>query len=217
MRFMAYNTLRLPFYDELAQRLKAGATFCDAGCCFGQEIRHLVYTHKLDSSKFYGFDLELQFLDTGYELFRDKDSLKASFRAGNILDAPAEGSLGDFQSKMDIIFCSSFLHVFGWDQMIEAAVHLVSLSRPYSGSIICGKQLGNLNCGEAAMPSKSGTMYRHNVESMGRFWNEVGEKTGTKWTLEAGLYEGLFELAQNKSHSWSDPNQRMLWWKAMRQ
>lgn len=216
MRFLAFHTRRLPFYSELVERLKAGATFCDAGCCFGQEIRHLVFSHDLDSSRMYGFDLETDFINIGYELFQDKDRLEASFAAGDILEDAGEGnSLNCFEQTMDVIFCSSFLHVFDWDAMKKAACRLVSLTTPRAGSIICGKQLGSVKAGSHKMPTASGSNYRHNDESMQRFWHEVGIETDTKWQVESGLYDG-FELVQNKNHAWSDENQRMIWFKVTR-
>lgn len=72
-------------YDSVIARLETGATFCDASYCFAQEIRHLVYQHQLDSSKFFGFDLDDAFIKFGYELSRDRETLKGTFRAGDVL------------------------------------------------------------------------------------------------------------------------------------
>ena len=73
MRFFSFNLRRLSFYIEVFERLRAGATFCDVGCCFGQEIRHLVFYGGIDFTQLYGFDLEQEFVEMGYELFRDRE------------------------------------------------------------------------------------------------------------------------------------------------
>lgn len=68
MRFFTYNLSLLPFYTQVLTRLLSGATFLDAGCCFGQEIRYLVQA-SIPSAQLYGFDLEPDFIDLGYQFF----------------------------------------------------------------------------------------------------------------------------------------------------
>ena len=218
MRFLANNLSRLPFHQKVLARLRSGATFCDAGCCFGQELRFLVY-EGIPSTQLYGFDLESDFVEFGYQLFRDRDRLHATFVFANVLASPTspEGvRLTELEGKMDLVFASSFLHVFDWDQMITAAKRLVSLTRPQAGSMVLGKQMGSVIAGQYRMPTAFGFNYRHNAESMRRFWQQVGKETGSTWKVEAELYEGLFELAENKHHSWTDSNTRMLWFCATR-
>ena len=217
MRFLAYNLSRLPFHHEVLARLRSGATFCDAGCCFGQELRFLAHDG-IPSTQLYGFDLETRFIEFGYQLFRDRDRSHATFVAGNVLASSAspEGAeLSKLEGKMDIVFASSFMHVFDWDQMILAARRLVSLTRPQAGSMIVGKQMGNVVAGRYPLPTASGFNYRHNAESMKQFWAQVGEETASQWEVEAELYEG-FELSENKQHAWMDENTRMIWFQVTR-
>ena len=124
--------------------------------------------------------------------------------AGNVLassDSPEAASLAAWKGKVDILFASSFLHVFDWDQMMLAVKTLVSLSRPQAGSMITGKQMGSLLAGQYKMPTAHGFNYRHNEEIMKRFWEQVGTETNTAWQVDTELYEGLFELAENKGHA----------------
>ena len=218
MRFLSCHLRRLPFYKEVLDRLKTGATFCDAGCCFAQELRWLV-NDGIPSEQLSGFDLEHEFINMGYELFRDKDRLKSTLVSGNVLAArgSTEGApLTALEGKNDVVFCSSFLHVWDWDQMIIAAKRLVSLTRPRTGSMIVGKQLGSRTARSYEMPTANGSNYRHNPESMERFWKQVGTEMGQTWVAEAELYEG-FELVENKNHAWSDgDDQSMIWFKAIR-
>ena len=117
---------------------------------------------------------------------------------------------------MDVVFANSFLHVWDWDEMIVAAKRLVSLTKAKKGSMIVGRQLGGVNASSHQMPTKGGSNWRHNVESMGEFWTQVGKETGSEWEVEAALDEGLKELKGNKEHSWSEPGMRMISWSAVR-
>lgn len=84
MRFLTYNLSLLPFYSHVLERVRSGATFLDAGCCFGQEICYLVQDG-VPSSQLYGFDLEMDSIGLGYQLFCDRDKLRATFVAGDVL------------------------------------------------------------------------------------------------------------------------------------
>lgn len=218
MRFLTYNLSLVPFYSQVLERVRLGATFLDAGCCFGQEIRYLVQGG-IPSSQLYGFDLEADFIDLGYQLFRDHDKLQATFVSGDVLagpNAPEGQELSKLQGQIDVVFASSFLHVWDWDDMIKAAKCLISMTRPQPGSMVVGKQLGSFQAGQYKMPTSSGSNYRHNVESMKRFWQQIGVETGTSWKVEAGVYQG-HELTENRNHAWSEPDMCMVWFNAVRE
>ena len=218
MRFLSYNLSLLPFYQEVLTRLRAEAVFLDAGCCFGQELRYLVHDG-IPSSQLYGFDLEPAFIELGYELFRDQTKIQTTFVSGDVLASPGSTEYGDLvklQGVADIVFASSFLHVWDWNEMVTAAKSLVSMTRSQPGSIIVGKQLGSTEAGRYKMPTASGFNFRHNVESMKRFWDQVGKETDSKWSVEADTYQG-HELTENREHAWSEPNMCMIWFNATRQ
>lgn len=218
MRFLLYNLPLLPFHDKVIDRLRSGAVFMDAGCCFGQELRYLINREGISPSQLFGFDLDKTFLDLGFELFRDQDRLGDHFIVGDVLASPQspEGAeLSKFDGKIDIIFCSSFLHVWPWDEMIKATKRLVELTEGRPGAIICGKQLASKEAGHYTMPNAHNQNYRHNEESMARFWDQVSQETGTKWEVQSGFYAGI-ELDKNRMHAWSEPNQGMIWFCATR-
>jgi hypothetical protein len=216
MRFLAFNLRKLPFYGEVRERLRAGATFADAGCCFGQELRHLAFHDQIPADRLYGFDLDISFIDMGYELFRDRDSFGAHFAVGNVLEpvgaASAQSTLAQLDGKIDIVFCSSLLHVFSWDQMIAAVKRMVALTTEGPGAIICGRQLGSTEPGDLPLPS--GSSYRHSPESFKKFFAQVGEETGTRWKVESELYAGVPEVTQNQNAAWMNSTARMIWFKA---
>lgn len=127
----------------------------------------------------------------------------------------ASGALDGLIGKMDVVFAISFLHVGDWEEMVVAAKRLVSFTKAEKGVMVVGRQLGSVNAGSHEMPTKGGSNWRHNVESMQRFWKQVGSETETEWEVEAGLYEGE-ELKGNQGHKWSEPGMRMIWWSAVR-
>lgn len=151
----------------------------------------------------------------GYELFRDKDKLQAHLLSGNLFaDASSDEAydLTLWENKMDVAHAASELHCWGWNDMIIAAKCLVSLTRKVPGSLIIGNQMGSLDAGQYDMPTGKGVNYRHNVESMERFWRQIGQETGSEWNVVSGMFLPPV-VKENMQHSWakSDPNMRMIW------
>lgn len=164
-------------------------TLLDLGCCFGQDIRRLV-ADGVRGENLYGVDLRLQFLELGYELFRDKVSLRAHFLEGDVFeeDAEAEGGkeLSTLDGKIDIIYAASFLHLFDWEEQVRVGMRMVRFMR--GDSLVFGRQVGTTKPGPYPRrmdPSRS--RYTHDPDSFQRLWDEVGEKTGTKWKVIAEL------------------------------
>ncbi|KAL4995726.1 hypothetical protein BDV10DRAFT_187766 [Aspergillus recurvatus] len=83
-RFLDFPAYLQPVYPEVLSRIKSGETFLDLGCCFGQDIRKLVHDGA-PGENLIGVDTEPRFLELGYQLFKDKVSLKAHFLTGDVL------------------------------------------------------------------------------------------------------------------------------------
>ena len=135
-------------------------TYLDLGCAFAQDIRRLV-ADGVDSSKCYGSDLRLDFIELGYELFRDRDTLQSKFLPADIFDA--SGPLDDIMGTVNIIGASSFFHLFNWDNQKKVALRVASLMKPEKGSLLVGKQVGHDEPGESPRKDGGGSSYRHNV------------------------------------------------------
>lgn len=199
-------------------RLRAGATFLDAGCCFAQELRYLARAG-IPAPQLHGFDFEPRFLDFGYDLFRDRDRFRATLLTGDVLAAPGSagsGNLDTLVGKMDVVFASSFLHLWDWADIKAVATRLVAFTSREAGAVVLGRQLGSLTAGSRSMPTHGVSNYRYNVQSMREFWGEVGKETGTRWEVEGGLQEGA-EVTENMGYAWAEPDMRILWWTAVRQ
>ncbi|KAF1354047.1 hypothetical protein BDV97DRAFT_396832 [Delphinella strobiligena] len=61
--FIELSLSELPIYPEVLSRVQSGESFLDVGCCFGQDIRKLVFDGA-PSNKIYGSDLDHRFLET---------------------------------------------------------------------------------------------------------------------------------------------------------
>jgi len=157
-------------------------TYLDLGCCFGQDIRRLVHDGA-PSENFYGSDLRLDFMELGYNLFRDRDSLKSKFIASDVFDPEAE--IEQLDGRVDILHAASFFHLFDLEQQKQIARRVVKLLRPRKNSLLLGRHVGNVKGGEhphRSAPSK--TMYRHDPETWRKMWKEIGEETGTDLEVE---------------------------------
>ncbi|KAI0201663.1 hypothetical protein F4808DRAFT_459787 [Astrocystis sublimbata] len=192
-----------------AQQAEDETRLLDVGCCVGQVLRKLAFDG-VDSSRLYGTDLEPRFLDIGYDLFRDKGKFKGKFIVGDILHgsgddddkeehedaeggaakkgkAKAKGrakgkdALEALDGKMTFIHATSFFHLFTWDDQMRAATRMVRLLQPHRPDVMLfGRQVGTV------LPRDNGKIgsdkvYLHNAASWQRLWDEVGERTGTKW------------------------------------
>ncbi|KAJ5675453.1 hypothetical protein N7462_008350 [Penicillium macrosclerotiorum] len=223
MRFLSFNLSHMPFYKKLLERLQSNPTavFLDAGCCFGQEIRFLA-DQGIPGSQLFGCDLEQVFIDLGYQLFRDKDTLDAKFVTGDLTEDDDQFHSGrlsqELAGKIDVIFASSLFHMWDYDTQLRVATRMAKFCTDKEGVMISGRQMGSLVGGHYNMAGmKDGAMhYRHDTKTMEDFWRKVGEATQTVWKLESGLYWGQ-ELDQTKDAPWFDDNLRMMWWCATRQ
>jgi len=189
-RFLDLSISLHPLYPLVLSRLKDSyQTLLDLGCCFGQDIRSLV-ADGAPSENLYGADIHPEFLELGYELFRDKESLGAHFLVGDVFDDEGEGGkeLKKLDGKIDIIHAASFMHLFAWAQQVQLGIRMVQLLRPTTkDALVLGRQRGATKPGVYPTSNKSLMTYVHDPASFQRLWDEVGEKTGTKWNVIADL------------------------------
>jgi len=173
-------------YPEIVERLKSGNDkYLDLGCCFGQDIRRLVADGVPDRALI-GSDLQQGFLDLGYDLFKDKETLQSEFITADIFEC--ESKLTALEGNIDIIHASSFFHLFGYEGQKKVARRVVQLLKPKKDSLLVGRQVGNVKAHEKeSAASGSGNMFLQNVDSWKQMWKEIGEETGTDWDVKATL------------------------------
>ncbi|KAI0382333.1 hypothetical protein F5Y04DRAFT_53194 [Hypomontagnella monticulosa] len=207
-RFLSLKFTLDPRYKIALNRLLAPgseATFLDVGCCVGQVLRQLVFDG-VDSSRLYGTDLEPRFLDAGFDLFKDRDTFKGAFVAGDMLkesDGDGDEILKRLDGRMSIIHATSFFHLFTWDDQVRAARRLVRLLKADDPDImIFGRQVGTTTPG-ARQGARGDKRFLHNATSWQELWDEVGKLTGTAWRTEVN------EIHELDAHPGTDPDSHL--------
>ena len=144
-----------------------------------------------------------------YELFRDKDTIKAHLFTADVFDE--HSALDMLEGKIDVIYLGSFLHIFSWDDQLKICKRVIKISRPRKGSTVFGRQVGcvkakEVETGGMGIDKSTSRWWRHDVESFRKLWDLAGEETGTKWETWGRLDndEGM------GVSSWSDEGMRQL-------
>lgn len=192
LRFLNFSLAARAVYPEILQRLKEGQKLLDVGCCFGADVRKVIYDGA-PAENCFGSDLSRVYLELGYELFNDGDRMRGQFMVADIFKLDEEprddhAELNALKGDIDIIYASSFFHLFSRAGQIKLGTILVSILRPMPGSLLVGRQAGTIKAGERTEAAlDGGPQFRHDVESFRQMWVEIGELTGTKWRMEGSL------------------------------
>jgi SAM-dependent methyltransferase len=189
-RFLDLELMTMPIYQDVISRLKTkNQTFLDLGCCFGQELRELVFDGA-PAQNLFGTDLRQGLIDMGYELFRDKETLKSTFIAADVFDDESE-LVKQLSGKINIIYTGSFFHLFDYAQQKAVGKRVIQLLKPEKDSFVIGRQIGNVDSGDhtTEVHKLKRTRFRHNAESWRNMWKELGEETGTTWDVNVELDE----------------------------
>jgi len=212
--FLATPMLQTPLLEALVTRLQNGEKLIDLGTCFGQELRILA-SAGAPTENMFALDLVSEFWTLSFELFRDRDKMKAHFIKEDFMSTvdalPAQDvGLRRLEGKVNIIHAGYFFHLFGWDDQIKALVNVVRLSQ--SGTTLVGHQIGRATAVEVTTPWKNGERkaFYHNNDSWSMIWEEVQKKTDTKWQVECECIElGEFGL-EIEDYNWMSANARAL-------
>ncbi|KAJ9157286.1 S-adenosyl-L-methionine-dependent methyltransferase [Pleurostoma richardsiae] len=196
-RFLDLYITSTPEYPAVISRLQAGETLLDVGCCFGQILRQLA-VDGAPQENLTGTDLRPEFIELGYELFRDKDRFGGQFVAGNILDDATDGSLRSLDGKFNIIHTASFFHLFGWDDQVKVGERIVRFLKPDAqNALVLGRQVGSFEpLSLEEYREKGERRYHHNVETLQKLWNVIGDRTGTQWKVSGELFESGYDDAK---------------------
>ncbi|KAI9701456.1 MAG: hypothetical protein M1836_001511 [Candelina mexicana] len=205
--FLDLGLSLLPPYAQVLNRLRTNnEKLLDLGCCFGQDVRKLVFDGA-PAENVYGTELLGGYIDEGYALFCDKDKLKSKFIVADIFDAKND-ELNALNGKMDILYAGSFFHLWNWEDQVKVACRLVELMPARPGSLVLGRQAGSLKPGEIPHRiNKTGTMFQHDPQTFAKMWKEVGEKTGSEWNVVT-QFEVRDASAQGKG--FNSPDTRIL-------
>lgn len=180
--FLLPSVSIFPEYTGILDRARAGATILDLGCCFGQNLR-LLAADGISTHNMYATDINAELWNLGFDLFRDKDKMKAKFIQADIFDCTSD--LQQWNGQMDIMIACQFLHLFDWERQVMAMKRIVGFSRP--GSILIGYQRAQVQAGE--LLRTWGAMYFHNEETFQKMWRQVQSETGTEWDVNVSLVD----------------------------
>ena len=129
-------------------------------------------------------------MELGYALFRDRKTLKSTFFPTDILNE-ADLPLRGLNGEMDAVYMGLFLHHFDFETCVRVCVRVTKLLKPRPGSLVMGCQVGSLVGDTKGLPIPSGgILWRHDIASFEKVWEEVGKITGTSWKVEARLEKG---------------------------
>jgi hypothetical protein len=118
-----------------------------------------------------------------------------------------ESGLKELDGKIDVVYAGSFLHLFDYAGQFKVCERIVRLLKPVKGSMVAGRQVGYVVAGERVHRTNyREKMFRHNAESFEKMWEEVGEKTGTKWRVEVEIQK----VEEMQGHVQWDPDTRRL-------
>jgi SAM-dependent methyltransferase len=189
-------------YPRLLQRLQSGAKFLDIGCCLGHEIRKLVFDG-VPGEKLTGVELRQEFIDLGYELFRDRGKLKARMYQGDVQSN--EGPWKELQGQFDVVNLGLILHSFTRDGQIVCFEKAIGSLKNEVGTSVIGTACGAVEGEECFW---HGDIPAHNSETFKGLMREVEKRTGTRWEVDVKVDSSI--SVWNPKHTWLDARVRGL-------
>ena len=182
--FMRLSLLDYPQWEEVLKAVKGGGIYLDVGAFMAVELRALSSQAGVDPKLLYALDLSAQFLDLGFECFRDADRLvKDNFIAADFFsdDDPRVKAL---RGGVAVLHTGAFLHLFTLEKATAAARRMIEIGRPQKGTLILGRVLGRRDAAHVMYRgSQRSLMYRHNWGSLKKMWEDAAQQTGTKWDI----------------------------------
>lgn len=174
-----------PQYPEILQHVQQRhEIFLEVGAFMGAETRVLASAPGVSPQDLYAVDLMPEFLELGFECFRDEDRLpRDHFIAADLFDEGNE-RMRKLEGKVGVVFAGAFLHLFTLTRMREALCRFVRLLKQEAGVLVLGSLVGRDRPVEIMFEGNERTRaYRHNSASFRKMWEDVGSMTGTKWEV----------------------------------
>lgn len=173
-----YQTYLLPRLLKAGQEQDQKLIFLDLGCCLAQDVRKLMFDG-VDAKHLYGCDLQPDFIDAGYGLFRDEQKLPRDhfISPGDIFDYSDSNKLNSLNGQVDILHITAVFHLFNREQQDDVALRCLRLINKTEGAncLVLGAQVGNVNASEFVR-SNGTSRFRHNENSWRSLWESACEQ-----------------------------------------
>lgn len=208
--------MQRPVYPQLIARLQEpDAKHLDVACCIGQDIRKLVHDG-VDSEKTVAVELEQGYIDAGYELFRDYDTLKTRFINADMLD-DNNPQLNELEGMFDTAHLGLCLHLWTLDDQMIVLRRVIRLLKQKPGVVIVGHTAGHVDGIEVPGIFNKPAL-RHNLQSWEKMWAVLSKQTGTQWTLKTVLLDQIgTRRIEAQSPSWRGSNRRYVGFEVTRE
>ena len=203
-----------PALAVILERLKAGDSILDFGCCLGQDLRWLAALGA-PTNKMYGVDLHHEFWDIGFDLYQDKDRFKAQFMCADIFDEISE--LNHLRGSIDIVYMGSVLHLWDWSGRVKALKEIVKLTR--TGSLLVACQIGRRQGQETQTAWKNNPkskVFFHDPHTVCELWAQVAAETASEWDVTAKSVDVRMLLPEQRDSVWMGPDARVIIFEARR-
>ena len=182
--FLKSVLLSNPFYGEIREQMRSGATIVDLGCGLGQELRFL--RDEGANGSMYGVDVKEGMWDLGARLYDDAHS-ELGFRKLDIVDESYP--LCEFKDKVDVYLLNDFLSFLGPAVIEKTLTSIAKASRV--GTKVIGWAIGQDGDEESGMKvwGTGGRGTIHNSKTFGMNWRMVEVVTETKWKIDVKMME----------------------------
>ncbi|KAK1973757.1 methyltransferase [Colletotrichum cereale] len=187
--FLDFNLSQRSGYRQVIATLQEpDARHLEIACCVGQDLRRLVHDG-VDSAKTTAIELERGYIEAGYELFRDRGTLRTRFVNADMLDQ-GSAELAGLEGSFDTAHMGLCLHLWNREEQLVVLRRVIRLLKQKPGVMIVGTTAGHQDGIE--MPGVANKpALRHNLETWQKLWADLSEQTGTKWKLKTEMTETL--------------------------
>ncbi|THH31627.1 hypothetical protein EUX98_g2555 [Antrodiella citrinella] len=170
-------------YGEVLEAGQSGDTiFLDLGCCMGTDVRKLVFDG-YPASNVVGCDLRQEFIDLGYELYKDRSSCAIRFIVDDIFDAdaPTDHAASDLaqvtrlcqlKDRVSHFYLGALFHLYDEQTQFAIALAVGKLLHKEKGGIAFGRHHGVTKEG-VADDHLGRNRYAHSPTSWTTMWRQV--------------------------------------------
>jgi len=147
--------------------------FADVGCCFGTDTRKLL----LDGVRpedVYAIDIHDGYWNFGYDLFKDKDTLKVNTLFTDVSVPEYAETHADLINKFNVVYTGAVLHVFAKDEAETFVRNIFKML--VSGGVYFGSTGVAIEPTQTTVstPKKDKKRFLHSPDSLEELFKEVG-------------------------------------------